>query len=281
MKKLIALFYIGLLSCDTGNLRIVTDLPHTLNEASGIEKVANSNLLWMINDSGNKPVLFGIDTLGNIQKQLKIKAKNHDWEELTSDQAGNIYIGDFGNNANKRKNLRILIVKHNSLTSSKDVDVEKIEFSYPNQKKFPPKNKKMQFDCEAFFHYNDSLFLLTKSRSKNQFGQTNLYKIPAKKGHHQAEYVTSFNTCNEHGCWITSADMNSIHNKIVILAENSAWVFSDFKANNFFDGKVQSYFFDFKSQKESVLFKNDSTLWITDERSNGKGGNLYELKLKP
>lgn len=281
MKKLIALFYIGLLSCDTGNLSVVTNLPRSLSEASGLEKVANSNLLWMINDSGNEPILYGLDTLGNIQKQLNIKAENHDWEDLTSDQKGNIFIGDFGNNANNRKNLRILKVKHQSLNATNDIAVEKIEFYYPDQKKFPPKNKKMQFDCEAFFHFNDSLFLFTKSRSKNQFGKTKLYKIPAKEGYHKAIYVSSFNTCDDHGCWITSADINTAQNKIVVLAENSAWVISDFKFNDFFNAKVESYFFDFKSQKESVLFKNDSTLWITDERSKGRGGNLYELKLKP
>ena len=38
--------------------------------------------------------------------------------------------------------------------------------------------------------------------------------------------------------------------------------------------------FNHDSQKEGVCFKNDSTLYITDEKSHGKGGNLYELKIE-
>lgn len=280
MKKLIALFYIFLLACDTGNLTVVSDLPKSLKEASGLEQISNSNLLWMINDSGNKSILYGLDTLGKIKKRLKINSKNHDWEDLTSDELGNIYIGDFGNNRNERKNLRILKVSNKSLNSNKEIDAEKISFFYPDQTKFPPKNKKLHYDCEAFFHYNDSLFLFTKSRTKKDFGKTNLYKIPAVKGHHEAEFVSSFNTCADFGCWITSADINSAENKIALLTEHSVWVISDFKATNFFEGTIVSYPFEHYSQKESVIFKNDTLIYVTDERSKGKGGKLYSFLLE-
>lgn len=279
MKKLIALFYIFLLACDTGNLKVVTDLPRSLNEASGLEKTTHSELLWMINDSGNKPVLFGLDTLGTIKKQLKINAQNRDWEDLASDKNGNIYIGDFGNNSNQRKNLTILKILSDSLSSDKKIDAEKITFHYPEQTDFPPKNKHMQFDCESFIFYNDSLFLFTKSRSRKDFGRTNLYKIPAEKGHYKAEYISTFNTCNNHGCWVTSADIDDSENSIVLLTENSAWVFTDFKSSDFFKGNVTQYSFEHYSQKESAIFKNDSTLYITDERNGLKGGNLYEFKI--
>lgn len=279
MKKLAALFYITLLACDTGNLNVVTNLPRSLHEASGIEKLNDSELLWMINDSGNKSILYGIDTFGVVKKQVNIKAKNNDWEDLTKDKSGNLYIGDFGNNANKRKNLVILKVRHDSINSSKKIKVDKITFYYPEQIEFPPKNNEMYFDCESFFHYNDSLFLFTKSRTKTNFGKTNLYKIPAKEGHHKAEYISSFSTCNDHGCWVTSADINEKEDKIAILTEHSVWIHSDFKSSDFFSGSHIQYPFEHQSQKESVLFKNDSTLYITDERNGPKGGNLYELKI--
>lgn len=279
MKKLIALFYIFLLACDTGNLSVVSDLPNSLKEASGLETSANSNLLWMINDSGNKSILYGLDSLGSIKKQIKIDAKNRDWEDLASDKKGNIYIGDFGNNLNQRKKLSILKVLKDSLNSDKKIDVEKITFYYPEQTEFPPKNKDMHFDCESLIFYNDSLFLFTKSRSKKDFGRTNLYKIPAEKGHHEAEYISTFNTCTNYGCWVTSADINDSENSIVLLTENSAWVFTDFKSSDFFKGNVTQYSFEHYSQKESAIFKNDSTLYITDERNGPKGGNLYEFSI--
>jgi hypothetical protein len=277
--RLLIIISFALVSCNTGNLTVVTDLPRTLSEASGIEKVNNSAFIWMINDSGNKSILYGLDSLGVIKKQVNIKAKNHDWEDLASDKSGNLYIGDFGNNENKRKNLVILKVMNDSLKSLGGIDVEEISFFYPEQKQFPPVKNKMHFDCEAFFHYNDSLFLFTKSRTKNELGKTNLYKIPAIKGHHKAEFISSFTTCDDYGCWITSADINEEENKIAILTEHTVWINSDFKSSNFFSGIITKYPFNHSSQKESVLFKNDSTLYITDERSKAKGGKLYELTI--
>ena len=106
-----------------------------------------------------------------------------------------------------------------------------------------------------------------------------MYKIPAIKGHHKAEFISSFTTCIDYGCWVTSADINEAENKIAILTEHSVWIMSNFNSSNFFSGRAKKYPFKHHSQKESVIFKNDSTLYITDERSGPKGGNLYEFNL--
>ena len=129
-------FIFFVFSCTTENLKIIADLPYTLREVSGTEITKDSDLLWMVNDAGNSSILYGLDQKGNILKELKINAKNKDWEELTSDDDGNLYIGDFGNNDNDRKNLAILKIKKEDLESDKTVDVEKIKFHYPDQKKF-------------------------------------------------------------------------------------------------------------------------------------------------
>lgn len=280
MKKILSFFIVLNFSCDTGNLPVIADLPNLLNEASGIEIVPNSDIIWMLNDGGNPSELFGIDIKGNIIKVLKINAKNNDWEDLTSDNEGNIYIGDFGNNLNKRKNLAILKVSKDSLFNSKEIRVERISFYYPNQIKFPPKKKKMHFDCEAFFHFNDSLYLFTKSREKNNFGKTNLYKIPATPGNHEAQFIASFTTCNDSKCWITSADISADGKQIVLLTPKEVWIFTDYTSDNFFNGKMTNHKFSYESQKESVCFKDKITLLITDEKGYGQGGNLYEFKFK-
>ncbi|MCH3884118.1 hypothetical protein [Tenacibaculum aquimarinum] len=143
MKKYILLFsLLTLLGCqDYGKLTVVTDLPNTLKEVSGTEITRNSDLIWMLNDSGNKPHLYGLSYSGKIDNELKIQAKNHDWEDLTSDKEGNLYIGDFGNNDSKRQNLAILKVNHQDLMSKSEIEIERIRFSYPEQTKFPAKKK--------------------------------------------------------------------------------------------------------------------------------------------
>ena len=278
-KFLVALFLITT-NCQTGKLKIIADLPHTLKEVSGTETTKQSNLIWTLNDGGNKPRLYGLNKNGVIKKEIKINAKNHDWEDLTSDKQGNIYIGDFGNNLNKRKNLVILKVSSDSLNNSGKTNIERISFRYPTQEKFPPKKKKLHFDCEAFFLYNDSLYLFTKSRVKNDFGKTFLYKIPAKKGNHIATLISSFNTCPETNCWITSADISPDGKKVVLLTPKSIWIFTNFKKDNFFNGTATENPLNYVSQKEGICFKNKNTFYITDEKAHGKGGNLYEYGLK-
>ena len=231
------------------------------------------------NDSGNKPILFGLDFKGKIIKEIKIKAKNHDWEDLASDEKGTIYIGDFGNNSNKRKNLSIIIVEQNELDEKK-AEVDEIEFEYPNQFEFPPKNKNKYFDTEAFFYFKSALYLLTKSRVAGNYGKTTLYKIPAKKGKYTAEIIAEFESCKERECWITSADISPNGEKVVLLSQKKVLIFSDFKGDQFFSGELTTINLRYRSQKESITFKDDHTLLITDESTRGAGGHLYSLKLE-
>ena len=281
MRKLFLIFIILTYSCDTGDLKVVMDLPLALTEVSGIETDKNSNLIWMVNDSGNAPVLYGLDLNGNIIKVLNINAKNRDWEDLTTDDKGNIYIGNFGNNDNDSKGLSILKISKDLLYSEAEkITPEVIWFSYPEQEKFPPKKKDRHFDCEAFFYLNNALYLFTKSRSPKEEGKTNLYQLPTKKGTYKAKRLDTFNTCNKSECWVTSADINDNGTKMALLTENSVFVFSDIKGANFFNSKHKRYTFEYNSQKESVAFKNDSTLYIADEYLGTQGGNLYEFKIE-
>lgn len=280
MNKFLLFFLLLASSCDTGNLEVICDLPKTLNEVSGTEIAPNSDLIWMLNDSGNKPKIYGLNKKGTIQKELKIDAKNNDWEDLTSDRKGNLYIGDFGNNLSDRKNLTILKINASDLKSDSKVAIERISFKYPNQKKIPSKKKNRYFDCEAFFYFNNNLYLFTKSRVKGNFGKTDLYKIPAEKGQHEAQFISSFNTCPDLHCWITSADISADGKKVILLNHKSAWLFTNFKGDDFLNGTVKELQFEHQSQKESISFKDNSTLYITDERSHGIGGNLYEFSIK-
>lgn len=281
IKKIGIIFsFLLLLSCQNfGQLILITDLPKDLKEVSGTEIVPKSDLIWMVNDSGNKPVLFGLDYKGKIIKEIDIRAKNHDWEDLASDENGTIYIGDFGNNSNNRKNLSIIIVEQNELDEKK-AEVDEIEFEYPNQHKFPPKNKNKYFDTEAFFYFKSSLYILTKSRVEGKYGKTTLYKVPAKKGKYTAEIVDEFESCKDPGCWITSADISPNGKKVVLLSQKNVLIFSDFKEDKFLSGKVTTINLVHRSQKESITFKDQHTLLITDEKARGIGGNLYELKIK-
>ena len=280
MKK-ISIFFSFLLcvSCQNfGQLKIIADLPKALKEVSGTEIVTGSEYIWMINDSGNSSELFGLSEKGKIKKQIYLEKKNHDWEDLTSDEKGNIYIGDFGNNLSKRKNLRILKIDKKYL-HKKGAEVEKIEFEYENQDKFSSKKKTLYFDAEAFFYFKNYIYIFTKSRVKKEYGKTFLYKFPAKKGNHIAKLIGEYENCNDLKCWITSADISDDGTKVALLSQKNILIFSDFKADNFFGGTVEKIKLEHRTQKEGICFKGNKKLLITDEKSSGEGGNLYELKI--
>ncbi|MBQ0740360.1 hypothetical protein J9332_39385, partial [Aquimarina celericrescens] len=101
--------------------------------------------------------------------------------------------GDFGNNSNDRKDLNIYKV---SGILSNSLSVSKIEFSYEEQKKFPPKKKELYFDVEAFIYLKNNLYLFTKNRSKKAKGITKLYKIPTTSGQHIAKLIGEYEICN-------------------------------------------------------------------------------------
>jgi len=280
IKKLsffLLLLFLG--SCSNyGQLKVIADLLHFLKEISGTQTSKNSNLIWILNDGGNPNRIYGLTTNGKLEKEVIVNAKNHDWEDLTSDELGNLYIGDFGNNRNDRKNLVILKVNSKDLSDTKNADIVRIKFHYPNQHKFPPKKKHLYFDTESFFFYNDSLYLFTRSRVKGDYGETSLYKIPATNGNHTAEFISEFIFCDELRCSITSAAISSGNKKMVLLTSNTILLFTDFKGDDFFSGKVIQLPLNHRSQKEGVCFKDNNTLYITDERAHGKGRNLYEFE---
>ncbi|MFD2568525.1 SdiA-regulated domain-containing protein [Pseudotenacibaculum haliotis] len=276
-------------SCENfGQLEVKTKLPGLMEEVSGIQYDANEDAFWMLNDSGNKPSVFLITEQGKVLRELKIDAANNDWEDITMDEEGNLYVGDFGNNANDRKDLRILKIKKEDLKSKKKIQVEKIYFSFPEQKKFPPKKK--YYDVEGFFAWKGSFYVFTKSRVKNKIGRTFLYRVPNIQDYKPAESygvfpaqrIADFTTCGEKYCWITGADITRDGSKVVLINHKSAWVFSGFTGDNFFSGTATEYPFDHSSQKESVTFKNDTTLFVADEdeRGTSRGRNLYRLELK-
>ena len=275
-KKSFYFLVLMLVSCTNfGQLTLVTDLSKSLKEVSGNEMIANSNLIWMINDSGNKSEVFGVNHQGEIKKVLVVKEKNHDWEDLASDEKGNVYIGDFGNNNQKRKILTILKIANQELLNTDKVEVAEINFEYPKTKK----NKAVSYDAEAFFYHQNYFYIFTKSSTKKNLGKTILFKVPNMVGKHVAEFVSEYSFCNSIDCRITAADISEDGKKVVLLNHQAVFVLTNFKQDDFFSGQLQELPFEHRSQKEGVCFKDDYTLFITDEYSMSTKGNLYVLNI--
>ena len=254
---------------------LLVHLPATLYESSGIE-ISTPNSIWTHNDSGDSARIYNIDTLGNILRTILFDVDEAiDCEESTRDAEGNYYLGDFGNNSNDRTNLRIYKIPNPDTLLLNTIIPQLITFRFEDQQQFPPDSAYMNFDCEAMFHFQDSLYLFSKNRGTSMYCK--MYRLPDIQGDYIAELVDSFNI----GTWVTSADISPSGDKMVLLSESRLWLFSNITDTDFFSGNAQMFNMYF-SQKEAIVFVDDSTLYLTDEYFNllGNGGNLYRINLK-
>ena len=282
-RHLILLMALAFISCDNSvqTAEELFSLPEKIKESSAVETIEGFDGIYTLEDKGNKPQILAMDLQGQLVHTIAItNAQNNDWEDLTSDEQGNLYIGDFGNNDNERKNLAIYKIAAADLNKPQAAVAETISFYYPEQVLFPPKKSERFYDVEAFFVFKDHFYLFTKNRSSKFDGTTFLYKIPNKPGRHPAKLLDSFRTCPDfNSCAITGADVSQDGKRMVLLSSNQVWLFSHFTGNQFLSGKVQVVELGSDTQKEGICFANNETLYITDEKDKKTGGKLYHLKL--
>ena len=162
-------------------------LAENVHESSALLLLDNR---WVtINDSGNAPVLYEMDTTSlEVVREVTItNMANTDWEALAAD-ASYIYIGDFGNNLGKRKDLRILRVSIADFRKKDEIEAEVISFYYEDQVDFNGKGNS-DWDAEALIVGPDSLWVFTKQWRKKG---TTVYSLPNTPGNHVAQKGDSF-----------------------------------------------------------------------------------------
>jgi len=122
-----------------------------LLEISGIAASRRDDgLLWLHNDSGDKPRIFAIDTLGNLVAEIALlQATHRDYEDMASATIDGIhwlYIGDVGDNSKRRDRVTVYRFVEPAIASSLrdtafSITVEHMHMRYPDGPR----------DCEALF----------------------------------------------------------------------------------------------------------------------------------
>ncbi|MBN1968568.1 MAG: hypothetical protein JXR48_06065 [Candidatus Delongbacteria bacterium] len=252
-----------------------------IDESSGLAKSRQfDNVYWTLNDSGDKARIFAIDINGKLiapqwdddYKGLMISdAVNIDWEDITADNNGFLYIAACGNNGNARKDLSIYMLKEpNPLGVNATRYFKKIDFFYPEQDGFPP--VKRNFDCEAIFHNGKNLYLLTKHRSDFN---TVLYRFDSMESNGQTP-VTKISEFPIGGN-VTAADCSIDGKRLAVLTYQNVWVFES-EDGNYFNGK--KYFLPISAdQCEAITFENNNELIITNEQTEMFKIKISEMKI--
>ena len=251
-------------------------LSSELNEISGIDFLNDSTIV-AINDGGNEPLLFLLNLEGKVQSVVKVEnAKNQDWEDITVDEEY-VYIGDIGNNANKRRDLVIYKVKIEDILLKKTVQPEKITFNYTEQTEFPPAQNGRFFDAEALAIDNDTLYLFTKNRARPTDGNCLVYKIPTTPGNYSVSKSAEI-FIGKGGFWsdaLTAADI--VDGEFFLMTYNRVIIKK--LVNGEFVGDENINFKTF-SQKESLVVKSKMEIYVADEKQRMLGGpRMYHIEV--
>ncbi|NTS75764.1 hypothetical protein HR060_02695 [Catenovulum sp. SM1970] len=261
-------------------MKVATFAPE-LREVSGIE-FDKKGRLWAINDGGDGPHLYKVAQDGSVERKVKISnGRNLDWEDMTQDDFGHFFIGDFGNNDHIRKWLTIYKIENPIDIKTETTEAEIIKFQFPKDILTDDHELNKNHDLEAFVYYQGQLFLFTKNRNEEFDGKTHLFKIGDHAANFKADYVSSYVTCTQmqKSCWITSAALSPKRDKLALLDSKRVWLFTEWQGDNFFSGNVYKIDLGLLTQKESVTFYDNDTLVFTDEEYYGVGRNAYKLDL--
>ena len=229
-------------------------LPATIGESSGLAYEPATHTLWTHNDGGSPAELFGLDTTGRLRQTIPLALPNVDWEDLARDPAGRLYIGDFGNNLNNRRNLAIY-----RLHPDQPAGVDTIRFRYADQTRFPPGPDSLNFDCEAFFYRADSLYLFSKNRGR---GPVTVYALPARPGSFIARRVGQL-AINR---MVTGAAVSPSGKRFALLTYGKILTFDLVPGTPLLSHPIGCIRFS-HAQTEGITFLNETTLIVSNEQS--------------
>ncbi|MEZ5557973.1 MAG: hypothetical protein R3E86_05425 [Pseudomonadales bacterium] len=181
---------------DLERLASVSHAP--ISEISGMTRSAQPDIYWVHNDSGDSARLFAIDLTGApvfpsfLARHYSntpwpglslLNAWNVDWEDITRGDDGMLYVGEMGNNGNARRDLGVYVLPEPDPGAIYETRVPTfLPVRYPDQQQFPA--ARWEFDCEALFFADGTLYFLTKHRRPGEITGwipgTKLYRLDTR-----------------------------------------------------------------------------------------------------
>jgi len=261
-------------------------------ECSGLV-VNRYDSYWMHNDADNDSTIFELDENCDVVREVALQGiENLDFEDMTKDDDGNFYVGEFGSK-NKQyssnglyDSLYIYKIGNPDFHCESSVVPEVISFTYPSTHSYVG-------DTEAMFYDDGKLYLIPKLYSTNpnaaHAGKALLFSIPAipnPGSQYTATYITSVDISeypelpiDRHK--VTAASLSPDKKTLVMLGYYRFWVMTDFTRGTFLDGNLTPISFPNNRQREAVDFADNHTIYITDENKsyNPNRGHLVKVDL--
>jgi hypothetical protein len=187
-----------------------------IDESSGVAvSRRDPNVFWTHNDggAGKRPRIFSIDRTGKSLGAFSIGGTNlHDWEDIATDAAGNLYLGDIGNSEAKRTTLAVYqFPEPDPRASGGAAGVQRAW-----QLRFPG----APFDCESLFVWKDHGYLVSKVAPGTH---AQIFRFPLKDTTEPVtlELVVSTKIDSP----VTGADISPDGKLLGLVANNGAYVY--------------------------------------------------------
>lgn len=251
-------------------------LDKKLNEISGLTFI-NDSIMVGHNDSGDGSKLYFMNVKGELKHECLIgNAKNIDWEDITYDGSKYLYIADFGNNDNNRKDLVIYKVEAEKALNNIQADAKEIRFNYEEQVSFPPKDDSLFYDAEGLAYYKGDLYIFTKCRTKPYTGISLCYKVPTQEGNYNLKKSYEI-TLGKDGWWKDSNTALEAHNGVFYVLTYNRLITMRLTEQGF--EQINEYLMEPISQFEAVAINSNGDIYLADEENTLLGGgNIYQVK---
>ena len=272
--------------------------PARMEELSGLAVSRTyPGIVWGHGDSGLPPVLWALDLErgefafppylakkfddGASWPGLTLEgASNIDWEDLTT-LNGWLYLGEFGNNGNARRDLGLwALPEPNPRATERQRPAFFLPFHYPEQQRFPA--EAWVFDAEALFAdpERNALYLITKHRKAGDVRRfipgAKLYRIPLD-GARRASTALTLVDQHEEMTAVTAAELSPSGAWLAVLTYRTLWLFPRPPAGEqWLSGPAYSRPLPFLEtrQAEALSWRDDTTLLLGNEE-----GRLWTVTL--
>ncbi len=257
-------------TANSGQLTVIAEhgLMAELGETSGL--ICSADTQYTIADSGNSPTLYQINGEGVIVESVDVAKKNNDWESVTADE-NYFYIGDFGNNAGKRRKLVIHKIHREDLSSE-----ARLTFTYDN---YEPKKNELyahDFDAEAMVARDDKLVLFSKS------WLTKTLRVYHLDKQSEEQLLSPVTTIEGLPGVVTGADWDKYNNRYVVVgySSNAFGIVDPFIAFLSEDYSLEkSFTLTGYGQVEGLCVKSEDEIWLTQENSPFSIAKLIKIRI--
>ena len=242
-----------------------------IGESSGlVASRRHADVLYTHNDHGSAPMIFAVRPSGALVRQFRVASKQTDWEDISTDDAGHLYVANTGNNDLKRTTVEVY-----RLTEPADLDAPALtkkgkpkknggETTLPVEHTWRlsfPDNK--PFDCESLFVAGGHAYLVSKAARTGE--QAAMYRFPLddRATELALEKVTDLPVFRR----ATGAAISPDGRRLAIVADRELCLFDIVAGDPAAAGRVEPTRVPLPDKKiEGVAFVKDGVMMTAESR---------------